>query len=68
MDSAIELLEQRIENEQLLNIEPMREDIELIKKYINPKEINRTRYLYLFIFVPMILVAISFGGALLWMI
>ncbi len=68
MDSAIEALEQRIENEQLLNIEPMREDIELIKKYINPKEINKTRYLYLFIFVPMILVALSFGGALLWMI
>ncbi len=66
MNRAMEDLEERIANEQLLPIAPMKEDVKLINKYLNPREINSTRYLYLFVIIPIIFVLMIMGGAVLW--
>ncbi len=63
---SFEILENKIDNENLLDIQPMKEDVELIKKFIDPKEINKTRNLYWIIFAAMALVIIL--GGLLWIL
>ncbi len=66
MNLAINNLEDRIENESVLSIESMKEDVRLIKKFIDPKEINKTRYLYFFILIPLVIIMTVIGGALIW--
>ncbi len=61
---ALNSLEKRISNENLLDIQPMKEDVELIKKFINPKEINKSRHIYYLILGIMIFVLIMLGGAI----
>lgn len=66
MDNAFNILEESIANERLLNIAPMQEDVQLINKFINPKEINKTRYLYLAFIIPLLIVVIMLGGVFVW--
>ncbi len=66
MEKAIFELEQKIANENVLNIQPMIEDVELIKKFINPREINKSRRLYWIIIILSFVVMIT--GGLLWIL
>ncbi|NQX83540.1 MAG: hypothetical protein HRS50_02415, partial [Mycoplasmataceae bacterium] len=67
MKDSIEDLEERIENNQLLDIASMKEDISLIKTTLNPKDIARTKFLYI---IPVLLMLISLIliGGLVWLI
>lgn len=68
MLSTLDSLEDRINNEQLLSIEPMKEDIMLINKFINPKEINKTWWIYVFVLIPFITLVLLLGGVLIWIV
>ncbi len=69
MNDAIENLELRIDNNNLLDIKPMKEDVSLIKNFIDKKEISKSKILYLFsfvIFMISLILLIIFIGGLLW--
>lgn len=68
MEEAISNLKRRVEEEKSTNIEAMTEDVRLIEKYIEPKLINKSRWMYTFVLVPTALVLISFLGVILWII
>ncbi len=68
METVLDGLEKRIHNEDFLDIEPMKEDVLLIKKFIDPRLINRTRYLYLLTLVPLAFAIATIGGVLIWLV
>lgn len=65
MQESIENLESRIENDNIIDIEPIKEDQLLIKSYINENKINGKAYLF---FMPIILflATIIMAGAVIW--
>lgn len=68
MDTAFLELEKKLNNEKTLYIDSMEEDIFLIKKFIDPKLINRSRLLLLTFIIPLITIIILFGGVLIWIL
>ncbi len=68
MEESISLLEKRIETEDLLNIEPMTEDIKLIKKFINPKQISNTKAIYTTLGIVTLIILLLSGGGALWLL
>ncbi len=68
MKLALGNLEKRISNENILDIKPMKEDVVLIKKFINTKEINKTRRVYYLILGVLAFTTIMLGGAMIWIL
>ncbi len=64
MKLAMDSLERRISNENLLDIQPMKEDVKLIKKFIDLKDINKSRRIYFLVVAIVAFMLIVLGGAL----
>ncbi len=59
-------LMQRINDENILDIQPMKEDITLINKFIDEREIRKYRWLYILIPILILIIILTLGGVLLW--
>ncbi len=68
MNLALKNLDARISNENLLDIKPMKEDVQLIKKFIDRDEINKTKRIYYIWVSIMVTSLIILGGVLLWIL
>lgn len=62
MEESIEKLEKRLKNDKILDVKPTKEDIFLIKSFLDQKEITKTRTLYFIPFILMFLTIILIGS------
>ncbi len=64
MNEQIKELEKEIRNENFLDIDLMKEDVSLIKNFIDPAKINKGKWLIYLIMLLILLIIIFTGGAI----
>ncbi len=68
MIAEINELKRKVEDSSLLNIEPMKEDIKLIEKFIDPKEIKTNGILIGWVsFISIVILALLMAVMIIWM-
>lgn len=65
-ESELERIEEQINKEATLNIKPMSDDIDLIKKFIDKKKIKNGKFWYLINFLILIVIIVIVIGIIIW--